>query len=386
VIAFAAAFFVVLAQALPSVRVEPIRIAYHVLPQCPDETQFLGEVSSRTALARKAADGDAAREFVIDITEGPNGSLSGTLEIHSADGAVNRRAIAGGRCAEVVSALALMVALAVDPDGALRSASSPPTSPPDAGTSSSDAGAPVAVPAPTSNAPPAVPAATGEAGEPAAAQGAAAPVPSSSPASAGAAPTGAVQAAPPAAGHVDARTRRRLGHWAIGVQGQVLVRVIPSPALGAGATLDYVSDRERISAAELRFTLSAATTAPTFTEGVGAQLLWAWARGEGCPFGFRVASALRLAPCLGLDAGLLHVKGTGLLTPASDTRAWFAGEVLARLSWTSAAGWLVEAGLGAQVPFEQDALRYSVGGVTRTAYQLPVVALDTELGLAHSLP
>jgi hypothetical protein len=182
------------------------------------------------------------------------------------------------------------------------------------------------------------------------------------------------------------RERAQLGHWAVGVQGQALVGAVPTPAIGAGATLDYVSDHERAASAGLRFALSAATTAPTFSAGIGAQLLWAWAHMEGCPFRFPVASTLRLAPCVGLDAGLLRFKGTGLAQPSSNTRVWFAADALARLSWTSVSGWLVDAGLGAQAPFQRSALRYDVGNATQTAYQLPTVALEAELGLAHWLP
>jgi hypothetical protein len=82
----------------------------------------------------------------------------------------------------------------------------------------------------------------------------------------------------------------------------------------------------------------------------------------------------------------LRFKGTGLQTPAGDTRVWFAADVVARLSWTSVDGWLVDAGLGALAPFEQDALQYGVGDGTRTAYRAPAVALDAEIGIAHWLP
>jgi hypothetical protein len=121
----AAAALVILAQALPTARVEPIRIAYHAPARCPDEAQFLGEVFARTPLARSAAEGEAAREFAVDIADGSDGTLSGSLEIHSADSPVSRRDMTATRCDELVSALALMVALAVDPEGASLSASGP---------------------------------------------------------------------------------------------------------------------------------------------------------------------------------------------------------------------------------------------------------------------
>ncbi|MCL2448543.1 MAG: hypothetical protein FWD17_06330 [Polyangiaceae bacterium] len=396
-LAFGAAISVVFAQALSSGPVEPIRLAYHVPQQCPGEAQFLAEVASRTALARMAADGEAAREFVIDITQGPGGSLSGALEIHASGGVVTRREISGSPCVAVVSALAMMVALAVDPDTTPFPASSaqatPPRSPEPPAADGPDAGAPVVtwgepVP-PVGSAPPPVPPPAPPPPPPPPPDSAPAPLaPSVQPVPSPARSTNVARRArerPHVAANREAEPEASQGHLAMGVQGQVLVGFAPAPVAGAGVTLDYVADPDRVITVGLRFSLSAATTAPTFAGGVGARLVWAWARAEGCPFRFRLASALRFAPCLGLDAGLLHAQGTGLATPATDMPPRFAADAMARLAWTLG-GWLIDAGVGAHAPFEHDALRYRVGDVTHTAWKAPSVAFMAEVGLAHWLP
>ena len=385
----------ILAQALPTARVEPIRIAYHAPARCPDEAQFLGEVFARTPLARSAAEGEAAREFAVDIADGSDGALSGSLEIHSTDSPVSRRDITATRCDELVSALALMVALAVDPEGASGPAAQNP-GPSGQGVGgavatwstpvSSQNAAPVAAPAPS----PAGPAGASPTGT-----SPTATVPAGT-APAGARP-GPAPEPPPAAPRSEAPTNAaeapepRHGHWAVGTQALVLGFLLPSVAVGGSATLDYDFAPNRVSFAALRFALSAAAATPTFPEsgGVGAAFLWTWVHAEGCPFGLRLARSLRLAPCAGFDGGILSFRGTGPLqaTGGEHIQPWFAAEVAARLRWTFAGRWLVHAGLVGLAPFQQ-AIRYRNDGSTQdtTAYPPQPVGLEAELGLAGWLP
>jgi hypothetical protein len=391
----AAAALVILAQALPTARVEPIRIAYHAPARCPDEAQFLGEVFARTPLARSAAEGEAAREFAVDIADGSDGALSGSLEIHSTDSPVSRRDITATRCDELVSALALMVALAVDPEGASGSALGPAAQnpgPPGQGVGgavatwstpvSSQSAAAVAAPAssppvpagtaPTGTAPTGtVPTGTAPAGTP--------PGPAREPALAAPrseAPTNAAEAPEP-----------RHGHWAVGTEFLVLAGVVSSPAVGGGATLVYDFVPNRASSPELRFALAAAAATPKLANEIGANLSWAWAHAEGCPLRVVLARSLRLAPCLGFDGGFLSSSGiTGLRTAKEQIKPWFAGEAGARLAWTFAGRWLAHAAVAALAPFPRYDFVYNADGGSQTAYRSPPVGLEAELGLAGWLP
>ena len=383
-IAVAAAVWVVLAQALPIVRVEPIRIAYHAPARCPNEPQFLGEVFARTGLARSAAEGEPAREFTVDIADRAGGSLSGSLEIHSADGPVSRREMTANRCDELVSALALMVALAVDPEGASPGSGSSTQNPPPATPEAGGAVATWSTPATPASTPPPAPAAMAAASAPPLMGPKAPPAPL--PPTLAARPARDAPSAPPAASEAEVPEPRH-GHWAIGAQALVLVGLLPTAAAGGGsATLDYDFAPNRVSSPRLRFALSAAAATQTFPAGVSADFFWAWAHAEGCPLQVRLARSLRLAPCLGLDAGALRSQGNGLRSPAGVVvRPWFAAEAAAELGWTFAGGWLAHAALAGVVPFQRYFVAYDVGA-THNEKLFDPVGMEAELGLARWLP
>jgi hypothetical protein len=96
-------------------QVEPIRLTYRAAGDCPAEARFVDAVQRRTARWQIVAE-EHARAFDVDVSAGGSRSR-GVLRITAPDGTVTRRAVAGASCAEVVSALALMTALAIDPSG-----------------------------------------------------------------------------------------------------------------------------------------------------------------------------------------------------------------------------------------------------------------------------
>ena len=61
-----------------------------------------------------ATPGEAARAFVVTVTA-ETATIRGLLSITSLGGSVSRREVTGDTCSEVVSALALITALAIDP-------------------------------------------------------------------------------------------------------------------------------------------------------------------------------------------------------------------------------------------------------------------------------
>src|SRR6185312_10683248 len=92
---------------------EPVRVAYHEERGCPNQAQFLAILRGRTANFRPAAGGEAARRFDVSVTSSA-GASRGVVRITGIDGAESVREVTGPTCAGVVSALALIVALAVD--------------------------------------------------------------------------------------------------------------------------------------------------------------------------------------------------------------------------------------------------------------------------------
>ena len=95
---------------------ERLKLQYEVAKSCPGADRFVSEVAELTHKAQFTSDDSLQtdRELGVTITEGPSG-FSGVMRIKDASG-ISRREIDGETCDEVVGALALAVALAVDPD------------------------------------------------------------------------------------------------------------------------------------------------------------------------------------------------------------------------------------------------------------------------------
>src|SRR4051794_27927386 len=93
---------------------EPIRIVFRAPTGCPDEASFTGQVTARTRRARLADEGEAARTFTVTITSA-GARTRGRLTIDEPHGPPAMRDVTGGTCEEVVAALGLVAALAIDP-------------------------------------------------------------------------------------------------------------------------------------------------------------------------------------------------------------------------------------------------------------------------------
>ena len=112
---------------------EPIRIVFHAPAGCPDEAAFTGQITARTQRARLAAAGEVARTFSVTISPARGARARGKLVIDDPRGPSASRAVSG-TCEEVVSALGLVAALAIDPRASTApkplSAQPPPAPPP----------------------------------------------------------------------------------------------------------------------------------------------------------------------------------------------------------------------------------------------------------------
>lgn len=104
---------------------ETILLDFRGGASCPDRAEFVRRVQAITAKAEVAPDEEVGhRRFGIHVTRAPGG-VKGELEIDD-QGAKTARRVTGKTCDEVISALALATALAIDPD-ALSATPSPPT-------------------------------------------------------------------------------------------------------------------------------------------------------------------------------------------------------------------------------------------------------------------
>jgi hypothetical protein len=106
---------------------ESVHLDYDAATACPNRSAFIAEVTARTARARFVDEGAGVRGFRVTIrTEGDRST--GALVSDSGQAGAERR-VSGKTCTEVVSALALITALAIDPTASTRSSVSPPAEP-----------------------------------------------------------------------------------------------------------------------------------------------------------------------------------------------------------------------------------------------------------------
>ena len=91
---------------------EPIVLEYSAPAGCPDADAFFAGVRARANASRATRAEHGERTFRVAIGAG-DPLLLGTLEIVAADGATTRE-VSGATCAETVSALALVAALAIE--------------------------------------------------------------------------------------------------------------------------------------------------------------------------------------------------------------------------------------------------------------------------------
>lgn len=229
----------VVAGAVRAASAEPVRITYAAPAGCPDEADVVARLADK-ANARRA-DRGPARVFAIAIARDDAG-FHGTIAI---DGVA--REVAAGTCEEVVDALVIVAALAVEE----RAPAVPP---------------PVVI----------------------------APAP-----------------------------HREPERWYL-VAGAGVARyagMTPSARLGVPV---YVAARHGHS--ELRATFDATTR----DDLAMASFRWTAGRLEGCPY-VATAGAVDVAPCAGVQLGVLEGEGTAIAEAGSDTRPWIAPDAALRI-------------------------------------------------------
>ncbi len=89
---------------------EPIKLTYSAPAGCPDADAFFAALAARAPAAR--VDASDVREFRVTFVD-DGARTTGTLAVISGDD-VTSREVSGATCAETVSALALVAALAVE--------------------------------------------------------------------------------------------------------------------------------------------------------------------------------------------------------------------------------------------------------------------------------
>lgn len=318
---------------------EPIRIVYDAEPGCPSSSDLEAEVRARTSRARLAGPDERARGFAIRIVQARDG-FRGRLDVREPDGALSTREVSGESCAEVASALALVVALAVDPQATLvlrarpAVASASPAAPP---ADALDAGATAPVDA----------SATDTAAEPEAAPDAAAAAPPPKPSAIVRPASKRSPSEPDLYAGRPVRTfvglaygaRTGLGASLTGAPGMLLEAGLPPRGLLAPAL--------RLS---LEHALGASVATPSRSL---AHFELTTARLDACMVRLPLGP-VDLAPCAALGMGALHAVGRVGRVEVPRTRPWADAAFTARARMVVLGRLSFEVDGGMSVPFVRD--------------------------------
>jgi hypothetical protein len=302
---------------------EAIRLSYSALGHCPDEADFSARVRARTTRLRFAQPGETARRFDVTLFDGA--PASGEISVVDAEGPHGARRVRAATCAEVADAIALIVALAVNPETPAHHDSVPVR----AGTR----------------------------------------IPGASDAS-------PARRTETTSAEVTSTAGRVFAGADLALNGGVTPDVLAagSPYLGWQAT-------DGTLAPELRLSAIRSMSNEAVSNGQ-ASFAWTAGRLDGCPVAWQ-AAALRVAPCARIEAGAMQVETTGVPAPRTRLGGWFAAGALMRAEWGLVDALFVDAELAALVRATND--RFVVLPDT-TLYQVRLMGLGAALGLGARFP
>lgn len=318
----------------------PLRIEYRAEAGCPAEADFRARVGAR--LRRAIGEADAASAYVVTI-EKLDRRFAGRLGVRAADGTASDRDVAGDTCDDVVAALAVVTALAID----AQAANAPAT-----------AAAPVAPASASAVAAPSSPGVSGRARPPAP------PLPAGSGRARSPAP--ATDAAP---------------HLTLGAQF-LLGERIGAPSFGARIFAEPPVAAVGRGVGPLRFDagLEMASDVPA-AGGSGSLLLVALAA-DACPLGAALG-ALYLAPCARFEGGLVAASRRGVAPVRSETRGWLAVALPVRARVPLWGPFVLDVEAGVRVPLLRDGIL--VQGADVVARPPPLEGVSA-LGLGLTIP
>jgi len=319
---------------------EAVRIDYSAPEGCPDRAAFMRSLKDRTTHFRQATADEKARSFVVRVTALPS-SFAGRLEIGGPDEGTAVRSVDSPICGEVSSALALMTALAIDPNALT--------------TSSKAAG-----PSPAEAAP-----------EPATEPDARRFPPS----------TVAVVSRPP----TEVAPRTPPWQWSVGLQVHTTFAVTPNLGYGGDLFVDAEAPDSSALGPSLRLGVFLNQSEVELPTGPAAGFTWVVPGIEGCPVRLRVM-ALRLTahPCLALHMGVLYGEGRSMTQPKQVTSFWSDLGPLLRLRFAVTAGLILEAQGTLVLPLYRPSFTILDNGSETAAFSVPAVGGSVGIGASYA--
>ena len=303
---------------------QAFRLEYWADGACPDAAEFAREIQTRAPRLRLAEADEPALGFYAELVE-RGGAASGRLTARSADGREVVREVRGPTCKDVATALALIAALAADPNQAVE----------DTAPKASNANPPVRRRAPEQ----------------------------------------------PAAQLVEQPDPKR--RWTFGVGAGVGFEssIAPSPGYGLGVAFDaegYPGSawRPLLSLSALR-----AVASNTGTPGGNASFDWVTFRLAACPARWPEETPLFIRPCGFLDAGFLGADVEREGSSQADTNPWFAigGFLRTEALVAEVVSFQLDGGL--TVPLVRSS--FSAGSDQPIAFEVPATGLLGRIGVSY---
>jgi len=311
---------------------ETIGLVYRAHRGCPEADAFVAEVAARTSRARLAIDAELPRRFEVGIGEAEGRSI-GRIEMRDPDGSRSRREVDARSCGEVVSALALIGALAIDPQALAQPAPGPAPSQAATGGATARAAQP----------PPAEPA-------------------TESP------------------------------RWGFGMGMHAMALGGLSPwVLPAGSAFVQASQGPPFP---LVFRVSLAyapgSTRPSSIPSTDARFWWWAVRGEACPLQIGLGAASQAFACATFDAGQLGAQGVprggSIQRASSDAPTWYAPGLAGRIDYALGRGVFVEAQGDLVFPLARQRFVFELDGAEHLVHRAAGACGAAEVGIGYHLP
>jgi hypothetical protein len=307
---------------------QPFRLEYWAHGNCPDAIEFARQIRARAPRLRPAIADEPALGFYAEL-DARTDVATGVLVTRSLDGREVKREVRGPSCDDVVTALALIIALAADP-----------TQPSDAA-----AGAAKRARAPRS---------PDEAQDPEQFEPLTAPVADSDP----------------------------NGRWSFGVGGGLEFDSTIAPSPGYGLNVGFEAEGPGGSPWRGLLGLSAirSAAADTGTSGGMASFTWLAFRATACPVRWPQETPLFLRACGFLDAGELSGSVVFDAARRDATHMWFGLGAFARIeALVGVVSFQLEG--GGVAPLEHDEFRAS--DTAPVAFRAPSAGILGRIALSY---
>jgi hypothetical protein len=312
---------------------QPFRLEYWAHGECPDAVEFARQIQTRAPRLRPAEGDEPALGFYAEL-DARGGSATGRLTARSPDGREVQREVRGPTCDDVVTALALIAALAADPVS--------PIAVPHTESSNDDPSAARRRPVRKARAP-------------------------------------ADADDPPFEPEPEEPDRSQ--RWTFGVGGGLEFDSSIAPSPGYGLSVAFEAEGLGGSPWRPLFGLSAnrAAAASTETSGGTAAFTWLAFRLTACPLRWPEETPLFLRPCAFFDAGELDGNVSFGSGSRDTSKSWFSLGAFGRVE--ALVGEVISFQLdgGVSAPLKHDEFR--AGDGDPTAFRAPAAGILGRIGL-----